>query len=257
MKKCGLLGRNIQYSISPDIHNKYYREKNIKLSYKLFDIDEESIGPFLMSLNKENIIGFNVTIPYKQAILKYLNRIEYPASIIGAVNTVAVEGDELVGYNTDYYGFTKSLDDYDVNVNGKKALVIGNGGAAGGIVTALEDLNCKDIVVAARDTYKAGKIFDNKFVIKDLHDQIDCSKFDIIINCTPLGGANHIEAQPLNFYNVKSNCIAYDLIYNPKKTLFLNKAEQLGAVIINGESMLYHQAYSAADIWIRNISLKF
>lgn len=255
MKKCGLLGKNIQYSRSPEIHNKYYTERNIPIFYKLFDMDEERIPKFIMDLSKDDIIGFNVTIPYKQTILKYLNRLVYPANKIGAVNTVAVEGKELVGYNTDFYGFIKSLESFNINLNHNDALVIGNGGAAKCIVTALQDLNCKSIEVAARDICKTKEIFNNNCKVMSINNAIDTSSFDFIVNCTPLGSANYLDILPLDLSKIKNNSIVYDLIYNPEKTAFLKKAEQLGATIINGERMLYYQAYSAADIWISNINI--
>jgi shikimate dehydrogenase len=250
--KCGLLGKNIQYSRSPQIHNTYFQEKNLEIDYKLFDMNEEQIEYFIRNLKNNNILGFNVTIPYKQTIIKYLTKLIYPADKIYAVNTVVVDGNELVGYNTDYFGFIKSLESYNINLNGKNALIIGAGGAARCIAYALSDLNCS-IVIAARNLEKAKKAFLDKFTIVSAADSINLMNYDIIINCTPLGGQDYKGKLPIKIDRVKENCIAYDLVYNPEKTEFLRKAEQLGAIIINGERMLIYQAYSAADIWIDKI----
>jgi shikimate dehydrogenase len=252
LKNCGLLGRNIQYSKSPQIHNEYYNEKKIPLSYKLYDIEEENIYDFIESLRQENIIGFNVTIPYKETIIKYLNKLEYPADKIGAVNTVVVDEDGLVGYNTDYYGFTTSIKDFNLNFANIKALVIGSGGSAKCVVAALEDLQCKDITIASRNPNNLCGAFNNNKIVS-VYDEIDLTCYDLIVNCTPLGSVNYLNSSPINITKLKRGCIAYDLIYNPIKTEFLKVCESLGAVIINGEKMLKYQAYSAADIWISKL----
>ncbi len=253
MIRCGLLGRNIQYSKSPQIHNSYYQKKNLPISYEIFDINEEDIECFVKNLKKENILGFNVTIPYKQKIIKYLNKLVYPADKIGAVNTVVVEDGNLIGYNTDYLGFVKSLKSYNINLLGKNALVIGAGGAAKCIVQALEDLNCS-IVVAARNLQKTTKEFMDKYKVVSMSEPLDLREYDILINCSPLGSLNYKDMLPIKMDQIKENCIVYDLVYNPEKTAFLNRGQQLGALTINGEKMLRYQAYSAADIWIDRIS---
>jgi shikimate dehydrogenase len=254
LKRCGLLGRDIQYSKSPQIHNSYYLEKKVPISYELFDVGEDQISDFIDDLRKKNIIGFNVTIPYKEMIIKYLNKTIYPADKIAAVNTVVVEANKLIGYNTDYYGFIKSLECFSINLHEKKALVIGAGGAAKCIVVALTDLNCSSIVIAARNINKAEKYFMSDYKIVSLYDFIDLMDYDIVINCTPIGSVNYKNILPINFSRIKEKCIFYDLIYKPEKTEFLRKAEQLGAFIINGEKMLMYQAYRAADIWIENMN---
>ena len=255
MKRCGLLGKDIQYSKSPQIHNSYYLENNAQLFYEIFDLNEDEISDFINNLREKNIIGFNVTIPYKERIIKYLSKLAYPADKIAAVNTVAVEDNKLIGYNTDYYGFIKSLEYFNINLHEKKALVVGAGGAAKCIVYALKDLNCSSIVIATRNIHKAEQYFTNVHKITSVYEFIEFQEYDIIINCTPLGGINHKGTLPINFNQIKEKCIFYDLIYNPEKTEFLRKAEQLGAFIINGERMLIYQAYKSADIWLKNMDI--
>lgn len=250
LKKCGLLGKNIQYSKSPSIHNEYYLKNNIPLEYEIFDIDESEIVNFIDNINKNNIIGFNVTIPYKETIIEYLSKLEYPADRIKAVNTVVVKDNKLVGYNTDFQGFIKSIQEFNINLKGKDALIIGGGGAAKAIFYALKDLNCLNIDLAARniDKIKGDFLEISNFI--SLNNDNDYNRYDIIVNCTPLGGINHLHLTPINLKTIKKGCIVYDLVYNPEKTKFLQEAEVCGAVILNGESMLRHQAYSAANLWI-------
>lgn len=248
MNKCGLLGRNIGYSKSPIIHNDYYRKVGISLSYELFDIEENEIEVFLNNLERQCIIGFNVTIPYKEKIIKYLDRIEYPVNKIRAVNTVLVKNNELIGYNTDYIGFLKSIEEYDLE--GKKVLILGNGGAAKCVSCVFLDLKCGSIDIAVRNESRAKEYFGNHCSIILFDNLNDLSKYDMIVNCTPLGSVNYINEKPISLKSIKENCIVYDLIYNPVKTKFLEEAERYGAIIINGEKMLRYQAYAAADIWI-------
>jgi shikimate dehydrogenase len=250
VKRCGLLGRNIQYSRSPIIHNEYYQKHLLPISYEIFDIDEKDISTFINELRQMNIIGFNVTIPYKEKILKFLDKLEYPAKEINAVNTVSVDDYGLVGYNTDYYGFIKSLDGY--NLNNKRALIIGSGGSAKCAAYALENLKCAHISICTRNTEKANEKFGHKYNLIHTSQIKSLNNYDIIVNCTPLGGPNYINSVPLPIEGINKGSIVYDLNYVPEKTRLLEEAEKQGAIIINGENMLINQAHHAADIWIKN-----
>ncbi|MFL0268130.1 shikimate dehydrogenase [Candidatus Clostridium radicumherbarum] len=249
MKICGLLGQNITYSKSPEIHSEYYKLKCYGLEYKIFDLEEKEIEIFINNLRNSNIIGFNVTIPYKEKIIKYLDTVTYPANTINAVNTVLVTEDELVGYNTDYSGFMKSLKVNSLNIENGKALIIGAGGAAKAVYHGLLDLNCNDIEIVTRNVNKAAEYFGNYSKIFSSDSIKDLSKYNIIINCTPLGGKNYMNMLPIEVDTIKANCIAYDLVYNPAETRFLHEAKIQGAQVFNGEAMLKFQAYEAADIW--------
>lgn len=250
---CGLLGRNIQYSKSPEIHNDYYREHNIELQYRLFDIEENELSKFIASLSENNIIGFNVTIPYKQAILKYLSGVIEPADSIGAVNTVLRKEDKLIGFNTDYLGFIGGLKEKNVDVNGKSALIIGAGGAAKCAFWALKSMGAERIEILSRKPEQAKQKFPYSDRTFNFEDYIDLKQYNIIVNCTPLGGPNNLERLPVALDGLKKDTVVYDLNYIPKKTRFLEEAEKLGAVIINGETMLKQQAYEAIEIWKANI----
>lgn len=249
MKICGLLGQNINYSKSPEIHSEYYKLKGYDLEYKIFDLEEKEITIFIDNLRNSNIIGFNVTIPYKEKIIKYLDTVTYPANTINAVNTVLVTGDKLIGYNTDYSGFMKSLNINNLNIENGKALIIGAGGAAKAVYHGLLDLNCKDIEIVTRSVDKAAAYFGGFCKIFYSDSIKDLSKYNIIINCTPLGGKNHLNILPIEVETIKVGTIAYDLVYNPSETRFLHEAKKQGAVVLNGEAMLKFQAYEAADIW--------
>jgi len=249
LKICGLLGENIHYSKSPEIHNNYYKENNLDLEYRLFDIKEEELEEFVSNLQKKNIAGFNVTIPYKESIVKYLSEVKYPADRIKAVNTVLVLKNKLIGYNTDYYGFKKSLEEKQVPLAGKNALILGSGGSAKCVYYVLLDSGIKEVDVLSRNYCKAKKTMPKNCNVIENNGMITLSKYDIIINCTPLGGSNYAEATPLDLKGIKEGTVVYDLNYIPEETRFLLQAKELGGKIINGKLMLKYQAYHAIDIW--------
>ncbi|MGH4122658.1 MAG: shikimate dehydrogenase [Clostridium sp.] len=249
MKYTGLLGNNIQYSRSPKVHNEYYRLNGYDFNYKLFDLQKNEIPYFIESLDDNNIIGFNVTIPYKEHIINFLDKVMYPAKDIGAVNTVVLRNNKLIGYNTDYLGFIKSLQVEGINSLNGRALIIGNGGAAKSVFFALKDLGIECIDITGRDKCKIIRKFSEMDNFVEFNSVIDCNNYNIIVNCTPLGGINYLEKLTLKLENTSEKNILYDLNYIPEKTLFLKQGEENGAKIINGNNMLKFQAHFAIDIW--------
>lgn len=249
MNYCGLLGKSIKYSISPFIHNEFYKSNNIPLEYGIFDLGMEQLDNFIKELRQNNIIGFNVTIPYKEHIKKYLDEIKYPANEIGAINTVLVTKDKLIGYNTDYYGFIMSLDNINFKWKNSRVLIIGGGGSAKAVLYAFYNKGAGiiDMVVRNENTIKNHRQLINN--IYNFNWEFNLKKYDMVVNCTPLGGANYIEKMPINIVNVDGNTIFYDLNYKPEKSVFLKKGEGLGCHIINGKNMLLNQAYKAIEIW--------
>ena len=249
VKYSGLLGRSIKYSMSPLIHNQYYRENNIGLEYKIFDIEKGAIEHFLSDMGKNKVIGFNVTIPYKEYIISFLDEVVYPAKYIGAVNTVTVNKGKLMGYNTDYYGFIKTLEDIKFNIKGCKALVIGSGGAAKAVLYALHDNGAKTIEVVAR---REETLVEHSSIITrvwNFNKSFSLEDYHIVVNCTPLGGANHLNVNPITIIAASEDTLFYDLNYVPEKSLFLKKGEEFGCRIMNGKKMLFNQAYKAIEIW--------
>ena len=251
-RQFGLIGKNISYSFS----KKYFTDKFTlgilaDCSYENFDI--QNIAEFKSVIaNNPDLKGLNVTIPYKEEIIPYLDKLSKKAAQIGAVNVIRftkkgtrAEGErnevKLKGYNSDYFGFMKSLQPL-LQEHHKKALILGTGGAAKAIAFALEQLGITYTYVSRE--VKEGRI--------DYH-RINATTFDnyhIIINCTPLGtspNTNAFPPIPYDFFTEKH--IAYDLIYNPEETEFLKKAKKNGAVIKNGHEMLVLQAEKAWKIW--------
>ncbi|MFM9826997.1 shikimate dehydrogenase family protein [Flavobacterium sp.] len=242
LKRFGLLGRNISYSFSKGYFTDKFNVENLNnCSYENFDIAEISEFPEIIA-NNINIHGMNVTIPYKEQVLQYLDSLSKKASLIGAVNTIKfTKKGKLKGYNTDYYGFMESLKPL-LQKHHKKALILGTGGASKGVAFALKELNIEYIFVSRNET-------ENRIT----YDQINANTFNeyqIIINCSPVGTSPNIDNFPLIPYEYFSDKhIAYDLIYNPEETQFLKKAKNQGAKTKNGLDMLVFQAEKSWEIW--------
>ena len=241
-KKFGLLGKDISYSFS----KKYFTEK---FSHELFEdccyenFDIPTIEEFPTILkNNPDLKGLNVTIPYKEAILPYLDTLSEKAFKIGAVNVIRfTKKGNLKGYNSDWYGFKKALKPL-LQPHHKKALILGTGGAAKAVAFALEQMGILY-------TYVSREASENAID----YNRINTTTFDnyhIIINCTPVGTSpNTKEFPPIPYQFFTEKHIALDLIYNPEETQFLKKAKKKGAVTKNGYEMLVFQAEKAWKIW--------
>ena len=235
-KTYGLIGKNIDYSFSVKYFGqKFNDEKIIDSEYVNFDLRE--IEDF-NNLEILKINGLNVTIPYKEKIITYLDQVDKAASIIGAVNTIAKKDNKLIGYNTDYIGFIESFKN---NLNFKNALILGTGGASKAIQYAL---NIKNI------NFDIGSRKNNKkYISYDLINK-KIKDYDLIINTTPLGTFPDVSKKPkINYNLINENHFCYDLIYNPEKTSFLKECEKKGARIMNGLEMLKSQAEESWIIW--------
>ncbi len=239
MRQFGLIGFPLTHSFSPKYFKAKFEAENIQqVSYKLFEL--ASIEE-VKALKEIGVDGFNVTIPYKEQILPYLDGLSDEAQSIGAVNTVKRIGYKWYGHNTDVYGFEESiLPHLALNSNNKGALVLGTGGASKAVSYVLDKLGFNVSFVSRT----AGD-----FNYEDLNKEIIENQY-VIVNTTPLGMSPNIEKAPFIPYEyLSSKHLVFDLIYNPEKTLFLKKAEDQGALIKNGLEMLELQAEKSWMIW--------
>jgi len=242
MKRYGLIGRSLTHSYS----QKYFREKFARLKivdcdYELFELRSIEELKNLITLNPE-LCGFNVTIPYKQVVISYLDEISSEANESGAVNTVLIDHTKkLIGYNTDVIGFEKCLRPV-LQGHLQRALVLGTGGASAAVVSVLKKFDIKYHLVSS-----SGK--SNAIGYKDLNDAIISSYF-LIINTTPVGQFPFVGEYPQIPYDaIGPKHVCLDLIYNPTETEFLRKCHARGAQTDNGLSMLYAQAEASWLIW--------
>ncbi|UII78945.1 shikimate dehydrogenase [Flagellimonas sp. CMM7] len=236
----GLLGKDISYSFSQG----YFTQKfaDLKLndhSYENFDIPE--ISEFEALVSQTHLKGLNVTIPYKELVIPYLDDLDSGAEKIGAVNTIKITENGLKGYNTDAYGFQKSIGPF-LKPHHDKALILGTGGASKAIRFVLEELGIEYIYVSR--TKK-----EHQFTYKELDEEIITSH-TVVINCTPLGTFPNVTDKPsLPYQYLNDQHLLFDLIYNPLKTSFLAEGESKGSKICNGLKMLKLQAEKSWEIW--------
>lgn len=240
--KYGLLGRNISYSFSRGYFAEKFKHENLPHSYVNFDIEDISQLDDIVK-NNSNLKGLNVTIPYKESVIPLLDDLDKRARKIGAVNTIKITRyQNLIGYNTDYYGFKKSLNPYLKSYH-KRALILGTGGASKAIAYALKKLKIEFDYVSRSE--KEGV----KFLYTDLSKEI-IRTYQIIINCTPIGTFPNVNECPdIPYDAITSKHILYDLIYNPEQTKFLSCGDIKGATTINGLEMLKLQAEKSWKIW--------
>ncbi|WP_339839979.1 shikimate dehydrogenase [uncultured Maribacter sp.] len=237
----GLVGKDISYSFSRGYFKKKFDALGLSnYSYNNFDL--QSITEFPTIFKKtENIQGLNVTIPYKEEVIQFLDDIDVAAKKIGAVNTIKFTEKGMTGYNTDAYGFQKSLEPHLKNHH-KKALILGTGGASKAVAFVLEDLGITFSFVS-----RSGK--NNGFKYEEITDDI-ISEHTLIINCSPVGTFPNIEEKPgIPYQRISKEHLLFDLIYNPEETAFLSMGKANGATICNGHRMLEFQAEKSWSIW--------
>ncbi len=239
--KFGLVGKDISYSFSRGYFTQLFKEQGLAgYSYENFDLQYISDFPKIIK-QTPGLQGLNVTIPYKEAVLPYLDAIDDEAAQIGAVNTIKCTRDGLIGYNTDIYGFRKSLEPF-LKGHHKKALILGTGGASKAVAYVLTSLGITFQFVSR----KPGK---NQWAYGDLGSE-SMEQHTIIVNCTPLGTFPNIEQKPdIPYEELTSRHLLFDLIYNPEKSAFLREGERRGTAISNGLAMLQLQAHKAWAIW--------
>ena len=237
----GLIGRNISYSFSKG----YFTKKFVKMglsnhSYENFDLPEIEAIKNLIATTK-NLKGLNVTIPYKELVLPYLDKLHTTAKKIGAVNTIKISEKGLIGYNTDAYGFEKSIEPF-LKKHHTKALILGTGGASKAVSYVFDTLGIAHKFVSRKASDQQLSYLD---ITKDI--LVD---YTIVVNCTPLGTHPNILDKPqIPYADLTKNHLLFDLIYNPEKTAFLAGGEAQGASICNGHHMLEYQAEKAWEIW--------
>ena len=239
MKKFGLIGKSLKHSFSKQYFEEKFRELNLNdFSYDL--IEKENLEGINIFLIENNYSGVNVTIPYKEKIIPFLDEISDEAKQIGAINTIKNENEKLIGYNTDYFGFQESLLKF-IPHNKIKALVFGTGGASKAIIQVLEDLFIHHKIVSRQNGYD--------FNYQTLPSKV-LADYKLLINTTPLGTFPNVEdCINIDFNQISDSHFLFDLIYNPEKTLFLQKGKTRGAKVKNGLEMLQLQAEKSWQIW--------
>ena len=261
MEKFGVIGYPLGHSMSAVIHRAGFKSIGINASYETLETSPESLVDRIKDLKYNGYSGFNVTIPHKVPVALFVDEVDKYADITGAINTVKINSDKsMKGYNTDVLGFKKAIPD-DIDLNGKTAAVLGTGGASRAAVMGLHDRGIKEIGIYTRSipnamdymAYVRRKFPSITFCSYQIDRMRDLSKYDILVNTTPIGmqgkSADLTPVEKDVLKTLPSGAVVYDIIYNPRKTILLKLAEELGYKTINGVDMLVYQAVSAQEIW--------
>ncbi|MCV3215757.1 shikimate dehydrogenase [Plectonema radiosum NIES-515] len=262
-KLLGVIGHPVEHSLSPLMHNAALESLGLDYVYLPFSIKPDDLPKAIQGFSAIGVKGFNVTIPHKQAIMSYLSAIHPSAKSVGAVNTVFRKDNHWIGTNTDIEGFIAPLQTtYRRNWQQTVAVILGNGGAARAVVAGCIQLGCTSVHVIGRNEQKL-KEFRNSWdnlspeVNFQIHKWEEMSRIisqaQLLVNTTPVGMYPNVEQCPLSAEEMRDlqlGVIAYDLIYNPSPTRFLELARQQGAIAIDGLEMLVQQGASALKIWL-------
>lgn len=246
MKKYLVIGNPIAHSLSPKLHNYWYKKNNINAIYEKEELNEEHFKDLFLKLKKNQINGINVTVPFKNKIIPFINKLSVEADKTQSVNTIYLDNDQIVGHNTDIIGFQESIKDINFDLKGKKILILGAGGVVPSIIFALKKMNVLNIIVSNRTKDKAIKLksyFKNITIV----DWGEIPDTDMIINATSVGLKN--DKLDLDFSKTKTDKLFYDVIYNPEETEFLKTGKSYGNKTENGGKMFIYQAAAAFEIW--------
>ena len=239
MKTYGLIGEKLDYSFSKTFFDDYFNKNSVDAAFINLEI------PTIDSITevfKKDISGLTVTIPYKETIIPFLDEITFEAKEIGAVNVVQFKDGKRIGHNSDAYGFKQSIKPFLTNLH-ERALILGTGGASKAVAHVFKSIGI-DVIFCSRNP-SGPKEFSY-----DLLNEHMVNACKVIVNCTPIGTFPNVdESIDFPFQFLTKDHLVVDLIYNPAKTKFLQKAEEGGATILNGESMLKEQALKAWEIW--------
>ena len=253
-KTFAVIGDPIDHSLSPNIHSAAFRELDLDCSYIGYRIPKGGLEEGIEGLKKIKINGFNITIPHKIEMMKYVDKMDESCSLIGAINTVTNNEGILKGYNTDMDGFLEPFKKKELKIKDSKVLLLGAGGAARAIVAGFAKEKAKSITIANRTIENANKLseFAKQIGINSDAIQIDkvndsAKDYDIIVNATSVGLKN--EPSPISLEGINEKAIVYDIVYMPMNTDFIKKAKDNKATIIFGYEMLLGQATRAFEIW--------
>ena len=246
MKKYLVIGNPISHSLSPKLQNYWLKQNNIDAVYDKIKLEEKEIKGIVQDIRKQKIVGCNITVPFKKKVIPFLDSLSTEAEKTQSVNTITFEKGNLIGHNTDIFGFDKAIRSLNFNMKGKKILILGAGGVVPSIIFAIKEMGASEITISNRTKQKAENL---KILFKELNilEWGNITNFDVVINATSLGLNN--EKINLDFSKVGKNKLFYDVIYNPAETNFLKEGKKLGNITENGEKMFIYQASEAFKLW--------
>ena len=248
MRKYIVIGNPIGHSLSPKLHNHWFKENNINALYEKCLLNEVDIKNIIERVKKKEIYGLNVTVPFKKKIIPFVERLTNEASISSSINTIYMENDKIVGHNTDIAGFELAIRFSKFDTKNKKVFILGAGGVVSSLIVALKNLGVSKIIISNRTKEKAEEL-KNNYDDLEIIEWGSTPNFDMIINATSLGLNKDDDEIKLDYNKIGTNKFFFDVIYNPKETIFLKKAKENGNKTQNGKMMFIYQAHQAFTIW--------
>ena len=247
MKKFLVIGNPIEHSLSPLLHNYWIKNNNIEAVYEKQKLDENELKHLVSQVKEKKIEGINVTVPFKKAVIPFLDELSDEAEKTQSVNTIYLNNNKTIGHNTDIVGFETSIKKSNYDLNNKEVLILGAGGVVPSIIFALIKMKVSKIKISNRTKQNAENL---KKLFKDIEivEWGELPYFDMIINATSLGLKKEDKIN-LDFSSISKNKFFYDVIYNPKETNFLKTGQMLGNKTENGKKMFINQAAEAFRIW--------
>jgi shikimate dehydrogenase len=249
MNALGLIGERLGHSLSPQIHKKVFEKLNLNASFSLYEIKPENIGMAVQALKVLGIKGVNVTIPYKEILMEQLDVISEEAKGIVAINTIKIEQDKTIGYNTDYFGFGELLIRNEVQVEGRTFAVLGTGGASKAVVQYIKDKKAGKIYIVSRDKEAALTKYP-EYSCLSYSELEQLEDIEVIINTTPVGMYPKVGFSPIGDTVIQKCNTVVDIVYNPLETELLKRAKSLGKKTVDGLYMLIAQGIKAEEIWL-------
>ena len=247
MKKYLVIGNPVEHSLSPKLHNHWIKENKINAIYDKRQLDESDIEEIIDEVKKGEIDGINITVPFKKSVIPFLDQLTPLAKEVQSVNTIFKKDNKVIGDNTDIGGFEKCLKYINYDLKNKNVFILGAGGVVPSIILVLKRLGVAKIILSNRTKKKADDL-KKKYTDLEIIDWGETPDFNMIINATSLGLKNDDQIK-LNYADIGTNKLFYDIIYNPSKTEFLLKAKRLGNQIENGKMMFIYQAQLTFRIW--------
>ena len=247
MKKFIVIGNPIEHSLSPLLHNYWIKKNNIDAIYDKQKLNEDELEQYILQIKEKKISGINVTVPFKKAIIPFLDELSIEAESTQSVNTIYLRNNKVMGHNTDIFGFEMSIQKSKYNLKDKEVLILGAGGVVPSIIFALNKMKISKIKISNRTKDKA-KNLKTFFKNIEIIEWGEVPNFDMIINATSLGLKKE-DSLNLDFSSISRNKFFYDVIYNPSETNFLKMGRELGNKTLNGKLMFIYQAVSAFNIW--------
>ena len=247
MKKYLVVGNPINHSLSPKLHNLWIKQNQINAIYDKMKLNANQLENLILDVKKKKINGINITVPFKNVVIPYLDYLSVESEKTQSVNTIYLRDEKVAGHNTDIDGFENAINRINFNVADKKIFILGAGGVVTSIIYALNKMGATNIFISNRTKAKA-EIVKDIFNNLNIVDWGDVPQFDVIINATSLG-LNNDDKIELDFSKVGKNKLFYDVIYNPSETNFLKIGKKSGNKCENGKWMFIYQAFSSFKLW--------